>query len=80
MARAARAGFCIGVLTGSGTVDQLLDSGAHLILPDVGYVPSLLKSFQQQQQQKQVLLQGKLVCKYSLALDCQTVKASPDKL
>jgi phosphoglycolate phosphatase-like HAD superfamily hydrolase len=49
MARAARAGFCIGVLTGSGTVDQLLDSGAHLILPDVGYVPSLLKSFQQQQ-------------------------------
>lgn len=48
MARAAQAGFCVGVLTGSGTVDQLLESGAHLILPDVGYVPELLKCFQQQ--------------------------------
>jgi phosphoglycolate phosphatase-like HAD superfamily hydrolase len=46
MARAAKAGFCIGVLTGSGTVEQLLDTGAHLILPHVGYVPKLLKNFQ----------------------------------
>ena len=47
MARAAKAGFCVGVLTGSGTVDQLLDTGAHLILPDVGHIPALLKNFQQ---------------------------------
>ena len=47
MARAAKAGFCVGVLTGSGTVEQLLDTGAHLILPDVGHIPALLKNFQQ---------------------------------
>ena len=47
MARSANAGFCVGVLTGSGTVDHLLDTGAHLILPHVGYIPGLLKHFQQ---------------------------------
>ncbi|CAB9497377.1 haloacid dehalogenase-like hydrolase [Seminavis robusta] len=46
MARAANAGFCVGVLTGSGTTSQLLDTGAHLILPDVGHVPELLETFQ----------------------------------
>lgn len=46
MARAAKA-FCVGVLTGSGTTEQLLDTGAHLILPDVGYIPALLMNFQQ---------------------------------
>ncbi|KAL3921975.1 MAG: hypothetical protein SGILL_002461 [Bacillariaceae sp.] len=35
MARAANAGFCIGVLTGSGTTEQLLDTGAQLVVPDV---------------------------------------------
>ena len=46
MARAGKA-FCVGVLTGSGTTEQLLDTGAHLILPDVGYITALLKNFQQ---------------------------------
>jgi phosphoglycolate phosphatase-like HAD superfamily hydrolase len=47
MARAANAGFCVGVLTGSGTAPQLLDTGAHLILPHVGHIPTLLQTFQQ---------------------------------
>lgn len=42
MARNARAGLCIGVLTGSGTPDQLLATGADLILPNVGHIPKLL--------------------------------------
>jgi phosphoglycolate phosphatase len=45
MAKAADAGFCVGVLTGSGTSDQLLENGAHLILPNVGHVPNLLETF-----------------------------------
>jgi phosphoglycolate phosphatase-like HAD superfamily hydrolase len=47
MAQAAKAGFCVGVLTGSGTAPQLLDTGAHLILPHVGHIPALLQTFQQ---------------------------------
>jgi phosphoglycolate phosphatase-like HAD superfamily hydrolase len=46
MAKAANAGFCVGVLTGSGTTEQLLESGAHLVVPNVGYIPALLKAFQ----------------------------------
>jgi phosphoglycolate phosphatase-like HAD superfamily hydrolase len=46
MAQAAKAGFCVGVLTGSGTAPQLLDTGAHLILPHVGHIPTLLQTFQ----------------------------------
>jgi phosphoglycolate phosphatase len=42
MARNAKAGLCIGVLTGSGTADQLMDTGAHVILPHVGEIPALL--------------------------------------
>lgn len=42
MAKNAGAGFCIGVLTGSGTKEQLLQSGADIILPDVGYIPYFL--------------------------------------
>jgi phosphoglycolate phosphatase-like HAD superfamily hydrolase len=41
MAQNAGAGFCIGVLTGSGTADQLKATGAHLILPHVGHIPQL---------------------------------------
>lgn len=46
MARAANAGFCIGVLTGSGTTEQLLETGAHMILPGVGHVPALLEALE----------------------------------
>lgn len=46
MARNANAGFCVGVLTGSGTTKQLLETGAHLILPHVGHVPALLKTLE----------------------------------
>ena len=47
MARNAQAGFCVGVLTGSGTAEQLLEHGAQLILPDIGHIPELLKSVKQ---------------------------------
>ncbi|KAL3911662.1 MAG: hypothetical protein SGILL_007193 [Bacillariaceae sp.] len=43
MALAANVGLCAGVLTGSGTEEQLLGTGAHLVVPDVGYIPDLLK-------------------------------------
>lgn len=46
MARNAQAGFCVGVLTGSGTTEQLLETGAHMIVPHVGHIPSLLRSFE----------------------------------
>jgi phosphoglycolate phosphatase len=42
MARNARAGMCVGVLTGSGTAAQLLETGADVILPSVGHLPGLL--------------------------------------
>jgi phosphoglycolate phosphatase-like HAD superfamily hydrolase len=42
MSRAASVGFCVGVLTGSGTTEQLLNEGAHLIVPDVSHIPALL--------------------------------------
>jgi hypothetical protein len=42
MAKAAGAGCMVGVLTGSGTTEQLLADGAHLILPNVGCLPQLL--------------------------------------
>jgi phosphoglycolate phosphatase len=44
MARNAGAGLCIGVLTGSGTADQLMETGANVILPHVGDIPALLES------------------------------------
>ncbi|KAG7343274.1 phosphatase/phosphohexomutase [Nitzschia inconspicua] len=46
MSKAADVGFCIGVLTGSGTTEQLLDGGAHLIVPDVSHIPALLEVLQ----------------------------------
>lgn len=42
MARNAQAGLCIGVLSGSGTAHQLMETGANIILPNIGDVPSLL--------------------------------------
>lgn len=46
MALASNVGFCVGVLTGSGTTDQLLGSGADMILSDVGQIPILLKTLE----------------------------------
>ena len=42
MAKAAGAGYMVGVLTGSGTTEQLLADGAHLVVPNVGFLPQLL--------------------------------------
>lgn len=36
------AGLIIGVLTGSSTADYLLDEGADLIIPNIGYLPRIL--------------------------------------
>jgi len=44
MARNAQTLLCIGVLTGSGTPSQLFDTGADIVLPHVGHVPSLLEA------------------------------------
>mmetsp|Transcript_43100 Transcript_43100/g.131257 ORF Transcript_43100/g.131257 Transcript_43100/m.131257 type:complete len:234 (-) Transcript_43100:413-1114(-) len=44
MARNAGAGFMIGVLTGAGTRDQLLSTGADVVLSDIGEVPDFLRS------------------------------------
>jgi hypothetical protein len=46
LAQNANVGFCVGVLTESGTAEQLLETGAHLILPHVGHIPSLLQGFE----------------------------------
>jgi len=46
MAKNAKAGLCIGVLTGSGTTDQLLKTGADIILNDVGGIPQLLNDYE----------------------------------
>ena len=43
MARNAHAGLCIGVLTGSGTAEQLMETGANIILSSVGDIPALLE-------------------------------------
>ncbi|KAL7492410.1 hypothetical protein ACHAWT_001897 [Skeletonema menzelii] len=37
------AGLIVGVLTGSGTKQQLLDTGAHVVLPDIGHLEDLLR-------------------------------------
>ena len=36
------AGYVVGVLTGSGTKDQLLNTGANIVLPNIGYLEKLL--------------------------------------
>jgi len=37
------AGLVVGVLTGSGTKQQLLDTGAHVVLPNIGHLKDLLR-------------------------------------
>lgn len=44
MAQNAGAGFMIGVLTGAGTRDQLLSTGADVVLSDIGEIPRFLRS------------------------------------
>ena len=46
MAVAANVGLCVGVLTGSGTTEQLLGTGADLVLDDVGHIPTLFRAFE----------------------------------
>ncbi len=42
MGRNADAGLTVGVLTGTGTADYLLEHGAHCILPNVTYLSRLV--------------------------------------
>lgn len=42
MARNAKAGLCIGVLSGSGNEKQLIETGANIIIPNVGHITELL--------------------------------------
>ena len=42
-ARSAGAGLCIGVLSGSGERQQLIKTGAHLVLSHVGELPRVLQ-------------------------------------
>lgn len=58
MARNAQAGLCIGVLTGSGTADQLMETGANIILPNVGDIPALLQCMGVEQKE---LVEGDLI-------------------
>jgi len=37
------AGLVVGVLTGSGTKKQLFDTGAHVVLPNIGHLEDLLR-------------------------------------
>jgi len=46
MASASGVGLCVGVMTGSGTAEQLLETGAHLVVPDVGHLPALLQTLE----------------------------------
>lgn len=36
------AGIVVGVLTGSGTKKQLLENGANVVFPNIGYLKDLL--------------------------------------
>ena len=42
MGRNSKAGLIIGVLTGTGTTDYLLEKGAHCVLPDISYISKLI--------------------------------------
>ena len=44
MGRRSGAGFVVGVLTGSGTAEQLIRTGADIVLPHVGHLRYLLLS------------------------------------
>lgn len=60
MARNAEAGLCIGVLTGSGTADQLMETGANVILPSVGEIPALLQCMGMEKK-KEPQFEGQLI-------------------
>ena len=45
MAKNANVGLCLGVLSGSGTAEQLISTGASMVIPDVGYVGLVLQEF-----------------------------------
>ena len=54
MARNAQALLCIAVLSGSGgSAQQLYDTGADVVIPNVGHIPALLRRLQQQEQEQQ---------------------------
>ena len=38
MGRNANAKLVVGVLTGSGTTEQLLRTGAHVVIPNISYL------------------------------------------
>lgn len=44
MGRNGGAGLVVGVLTGSGTEKQLIETGAHVVLPNIGYLPDFLEN------------------------------------
>ena len=48
MAQNAKAHLCIGVLTGSSTAELLMTSGAHVVVPHVGYIPALLSAMKKE--------------------------------
>ncbi len=44
MGRNANAGMIVGVLTGTGTSDYLLDHGADIIIPSIQYLSGVIAS------------------------------------
>jgi phosphoglycolate phosphatase len=42
MGRNSNAGLIVGVLTGSGTESQLLETGAHIVLPNISFIKDLI--------------------------------------
>jgi hypothetical protein len=53
MATNAGVGLMVGVLTGAGTREQLMATGAHMTLPSVGGIPDLLQALNLLQKQEQ---------------------------
>ena len=45
MGRNIKAGLVVGVLSGSGTADQLFEEGAHIVIPDIGYLIGFTSMF-----------------------------------
>jgi len=45
MGRNSKAGLIVGVLSGSGTANHLFEKGAHLVVPDVGYLVGITSMF-----------------------------------
>jgi Predicted phosphatases len=45
MGQNSNAGLIVGVLSGSGTANQLFENGAHLVVPDVSYLVCITSMF-----------------------------------